>query len=197
MVGTVIASNNGPAVNHFSFVLKENNDKAVPIQKGQFIQLNSMGILIAMVENIIKTNRYFDHAEAVSEYERGGLPLSAIFPADRWEYIIAFAKPLGLFNQNNLTRVSFPLSPGDKVYLVDESILSNLIGLDPTGLALGKICYQSKNAKKGKYSDMAPYYPFVCYEKAPSSYFVKLYLNIGGLDLSATSILCFDPQPGQ
>jgi len=140
-IGTVIASNNGPAVNHFSFVLKENNDKAFPIQKGQFIQLNSMGILIAMVENIIKTNRYFDHAEAVSEYERGGLPLSAIFPADRWEYIIAFAKPLGLFNQNNLTRVSFPLSPGDKVYLVDESILSNLIGLDPTGLTLGKICY--------------------------------------------------------
>ncbi len=140
-IGTVIATNNGPAVNHFSFVLKENNHKAIPIQKGQFIQLNSMGILVAMVENIIKTNRYFDHAEAVSEYERGGLPLSAIFPADRWEYVIGFAKPLGLFNQKNLTRVSFPPSPGDKVYLVDESILSDLIGLDPNGLTLGKICY--------------------------------------------------------
>ena len=73
-IGTVIASRNGPTVNHFSFVLKESNHNAIPIQKGQFVQLNSMGTLIAMVEDIIKTNRYFDHAEAVSEYERGGLP---------------------------------------------------------------------------------------------------------------------------
>lgn len=140
-IGTVIATSNGPAVNHFSFVLKETNQKAIPIQKGQFIQLNSMGIVIAMVENIIKTNRYFDHAEAVSEYERGGLPLSAIFPADRWEYIIAFAKPLGIYHQNNLTRVSFPPSPGDKVYLVDDSILSKMLGLDSNGINLGNICY--------------------------------------------------------
>lgn len=140
-IGTVIASRNGPTVNHFSFVLKETNHKAIPIQKGQFVQLNSMGTLVAIVENIIKTNRYFDHAEAVSEYERGGLPLSAIFPADRWEYVIAFAKPLGLFHQDNLDRVSFPPSPGDKVYFVDESVLSKLLGLDSNGITLGKVCY--------------------------------------------------------
>ncbi|NVM54724.1 MAG: ATP-binding protein [Candidatus Helarchaeota archaeon] len=140
-IGTVIASRNGPTVNHFSFVLKETNQKAIPIQKGQFVQLNSMGILVATVEDIIKTNRYFDHAEAVSEYERGGLPLSAIFPADRWEYIIAFAKPLGILHQDNLTRVSFPPSPGDKVYFVDDSILFKLLRLDSKGISLGKICY--------------------------------------------------------
>ncbi len=144
-IGTVIASSAGPAVNHFSFVLKD-NQKAIPLQKGQFVQLNSIGTLIAMVENIIKTNRYFDHPEAVSEYERGGLPFSAIFPADRWEYIIAFAKPLGLFQNNNLTRVTFPPSPGDKIYQVDNSILSKLLGLDPKGLTLGQICYHENIA---------------------------------------------------
>ncbi len=140
-IGTVIASPNGPAVNHFSFVLKENNQGVIPLRKGQFIQLNSMGTVIAMVEDIIKTNRYFDHPSAVSEYERGGLPLSAIFPADRWEYIIAFAKPLGIFQGERFTRVSFPPSPGDKVYLVDHSILSQLLGLELGGITLGQVCY--------------------------------------------------------
>ncbi len=143
-IGTVIATPNGPAVNHFSFVLRETNQPSIPLQKGQFVQLNSMGLLIAMVENIVKTNRYFDHPDAVSEYERGGLPLSAIFPADRWEYIIAFAKPLGIFNNNQLSRVSFPPSPGDKVYLADNSILSKLLGLDSQGIALGHICYHEE-----------------------------------------------------
>ena len=66
-IGTVIASANGPAVNHFSLVLREVDQKDIPLKKGQFIQLNSTAPLIAMVENIIKTNRYFDHPEAVSE----------------------------------------------------------------------------------------------------------------------------------
>ncbi|MHA1264999.1 MAG: ATP-binding protein [Candidatus Helarchaeota archaeon] len=140
-IGTVIASKNGPTVNHFSFVVKEIKSHTVPIQKGQFIQLNSAGTLVAMVENIIKTNRYFDHAEAVSEYERGGLPLTAIFPADRWEYIIGFAKPLGIFREGALERVSFPPSPGAKVYLVEDQMLAQLIGLDPKGINLGQICY--------------------------------------------------------
>jgi len=140
-IGTVIASATGPAVNHFSFVLREPNQKAIPLKKGQYVQLNSTTPLIAMVENIIKTNRYFDHPEAVSEYERGGLPLSAIFPADRWEYIIAFARPLGVFEEDRLTRLSFPPSPGDKVFLADDLILSKLLGLDPQGINLGQICY--------------------------------------------------------
>lgn len=140
-IGTVIASNSGPNVNHFSFVLKDTSPKAIPIQKGQFVQLNSMGVVIAVVENIIKTNRYFDHAEAVSEYERGGLPLSAIFPADRWEYIIAFARPLGILYNETLDRISFPTSPGDKVYLAEENLLSKIIGLDRDGITIGKMRY--------------------------------------------------------
>jgi len=140
-IGTVIASSNGPTVSHFSFVLKEPNQNDIPIQKGEFIQLNSMGLLIAVIEDIIKTNRYFDHAEAVSEYERGGLPLSSIFPADRWEYIIAYAKPLGILQNGSISRVTFPLSPGDKVYIANDSTLFQLLGLDPKGLTIGQVCY--------------------------------------------------------
>lgn len=143
-IGTVIASNSGPSVGHFSFVLKEANQNDIPLQKGQFIQLNSRGILIAVIEDIMKTNRYFDHAEAVSEYERGGLSLSSIFPSDRWEYIIAFAKPLGILQNNNLSRITFPPSPGDKVYIANEATLSQVLGLDPKGITLGQVCYHEQ-----------------------------------------------------
>ena len=156
-IGTVIAYINEPNVNQFRFVLTEENNKnkKIPIRKGQFIELSTDdGKIIAMVMEIYKTNRYFSRAESVREYEKT-YGIQSIFPTEKWEHIIAIAKPLCKFNEFinekdnsnkstnfKLDRVSFPPSPGDYVYLASDDILNFLLGLKKTdGLNLGKIRY--------------------------------------------------------
>ena len=146
-IGTVISSVESPNSTEFWFVLNEN--KGVPVRKGQFIQLNTEdGILFARVEDIIKTNRYYQRAESVSEFERSGRPLVEQFPVDRWEYLIAQAYPLGVFSDGAQRRVTFPPSPGNDVYPIDESLLHNVLGLDiKSGLDIGKIEFHNVSAK--------------------------------------------------
>lgn len=137
-IGTVITTLDGPSSEQFRFVLNDNSE-TVPIHTGQFIQISSEeGDILGVVQEIIKTNRYFNHAETVREYERGGLALNSIFPIDRWEYMIAMVKPLGIFKDNELKRVSFPPSPGMKVFIADNTFLEKFLGLDiQNGLQLG------------------------------------------------------------
>jgi hypothetical protein len=138
-IGTVISTLEGPSSGQFCFVIKD--VEGIPIRKGQFVQLNTEeGLLIARVSEIIKTNRYFMRAESVSEYEKSGRPLMDVFPVDRWEYLVANATALGIYSEGKQKRVSFPSSPGQKVYAIDEKILFNFLGLDQEkGLAIGEV----------------------------------------------------------
>ncbi|MEM5802354.1 MAG: ATP-binding protein [Candidatus Aenigmatarchaeota archaeon] len=146
-IGTVISSDSGPNSTEFWFVLNDN--KGVPIRKGQFVQLNTQdGILVARVEDIIKTNRYYQRAESVSEFERSGRPLVEQFPVDRWEYLIAQAYPLCVFSNGIQKQVTFPPSPGNEVYPIEENLLYNILGLDVnSGVNLGKIEFHNIDAK--------------------------------------------------
>ncbi|MFX1518435.1 MAG: ATP-binding protein [Promethearchaeota archaeon] len=144
-IGTIIAARDSPTPSEFKLVITE-IENSVPLRKGQFIAVESAdveGILIATVTNIMKTNRYFESAEAVKEYERSGpLGLTSIFPADRWEYILAEGKPMGRISlSGRLERVSFPPAPGDKVFLATSEILQQVLGLDASGINLGKLLH--------------------------------------------------------
>ena len=143
-IGTVITTLNGPSSEKFSFVVN-NNGETIPIHTGQFVQLMSEeGSILGMVLEIIKTNRYFNRAETVREYERGGLALNSIFPIDRWEYMIATVKPLGIFNDNRLKRITYPPSPGMKVFIADNTFLESFLGLDTSGgLLLGELNFHN------------------------------------------------------
>jgi len=140
-LGTVIASSYppGPTTSNFSFVVT--NNEPIPVRKGQFVQINTEdGLLLGMVQEIVKTNRFYSHPEYVREYERGGQPLTSIFPCDRWDMLIANVKPLGVFTNGIFDKVSFPPSPGEKVYIADDEVLINLLGLDvENGLNLGSL----------------------------------------------------------
>jgi hypothetical protein len=95
-IGTVISNIDGPSTFKFDFVIKEDSGK-IPVHKGQFIQMETEdGKLIGRVDEILKTNRYFMHAESVREFEKTGKPLNEMFPVDRWEYLVAKAAPLGV-----------------------------------------------------------------------------------------------------
>ncbi|MDI6807164.1 MAG: ATP-binding protein [Candidatus Aenigmarchaeota archaeon] len=146
-IGTVISTLEGPSTSEFSFVIAET--KEIPIRKGQYVQLNTEdGLLIARVAEIIKTNRYFMQAEAVSEYGREGKAMDEFFPVDRWEYLVANATPLGIWDNGIQRRASFPPSPGTKVYRADEKILFDFLGLDAErGLAIGSVEFHELEAR--------------------------------------------------
>ncbi|MHA1382424.1 MAG: ATP-binding protein [Candidatus Helarchaeota archaeon] len=146
-IGTVITTFNGPSSGNFSFVIKENG-KTAPIHTGQFVQLKTEeGEIVGMILEMIKTNRYFNRAETVREYERGGHSLDSIFPIDRWEYMIATVKPLGIYKNNKLKRVTFPPSPGMKVFISKNDFLEKFLGLDnKCGLFLGTMNFHDLEA---------------------------------------------------
>ncbi|MDI6642805.1 MAG: ATP-binding protein [Candidatus Hodarchaeaceae archaeon] len=139
-IGTVIVTEDSPSPSKFSFVVTENGHR-IPVRQGQFVEVETEeGKVVAFVTNLIKTNRYFMRAESVREYERGGRPLTAIFPADRWEYLIAEARTLGVQGEQGLERTTFPPSPGQKVHDANPEALINFLGLNPDGgMELGKL----------------------------------------------------------
>lgn len=142
-IGAVICTVEGPNSNEFSFVVTKATE-SIPVRKGHFVELQGEdGKLIAAVSEIFKTNRYFERAEAVKEFERNA-PIKSIFPVDRWEYVIANAKLLGVYNNGKTVKTDYPPSPGEKVYLADNDTLSRIIGFDSeAGLHIGTL-YQHK-----------------------------------------------------
>lgn len=147
-LGTVICTPDGPSSADFSFVVTESNGK-IPVRRGQFIELDGPeGKVVAQVQNIMKTNRYFMRPESVKEYEKGSNSLTSIFPADRWEYIVGEAKSAGIQTENGLDQVTFPAAPGDKVYEASKETLSRFLGVDRNGgVNLGEIRYHDLPAK--------------------------------------------------
>lgn len=147
-IGTVISTMEGPSSNEFSFVINQDSSK-IPIRKSQFVQLQTEeGLLIARVSEIFKTNRYYERAESVREYERGGRKLNDVFPVEKWEYLVARATPLGVYVDGSQNRVCFPPSPGEKVFPVDENILSDFFGFDNNaGVNIGKVEFHDVDAK--------------------------------------------------
>ncbi|MEM5794522.1 MAG: ATP-binding protein [Candidatus Aenigmatarchaeota archaeon] len=144
-VGTVISTPEASST-RFSFVI--NQEKNLVLRKGQFVQLETEeGLLIARVSEIFKTNRYFTRAESVREYERSGKLLPEFFPVERWEYLVADAIPLGILFNETQKRVTFPPSPGLKVFLAESEVLTKFLGLDENGLNIGEIEFHNLQAK--------------------------------------------------
>jgi hypothetical protein len=73
----------------FSFVVEGEAHELV-VRRGEFVSVsNDDKIVIARVQDLVRVNRYYQHAEAVREYQSRGEPLRSIFPTDRWQYTIA------------------------------------------------------------------------------------------------------------
>ncbi len=142
-IGTVITSMNGPSPIELDFVVTEGN-----VHRGQFVELDySEGTMVCMVTNVMKTNRYFERAEAVKEFEASGRKLFEQFPASEWEYLLAKTHPVGVYQQGKLKRASFPPSPGTKVKIASPQILKNFLGFEENGLHWGELEYHPVSVK--------------------------------------------------
>ena len=145
VLGTIITTEEGPSISGFSFVIKNE----IGVKRGQFIAVKTNeGTAIATVANIFKTNRYFESAGSVHEYNKASDIFTA-FPVKEWEYTIADAKMLGTYTvDGDLNRPSFPPSPGTDVTEVEPNMLNKFLGLDQEkGLDLGDVQQHNLKAK--------------------------------------------------
>ncbi|MBR9680880.1 MAG: ATP-binding protein [Candidatus Altiarchaeota archaeon] len=135
-IGKVISTQNGPSPSFFAFVIS----KSKRVSKDQFVRVNTEeGLMIAMVENVIKTNRYYANPETVVESDN----LEQLFQVDEWEFLVAEAIPLGVISGNLTVRPTIPPSPGDVVEVVSEDVLSNFLGFNNTGLNIGDVIHHN------------------------------------------------------
>ncbi|MGD2072561.1 MAG: ATP-binding protein [Candidatus Thorarchaeota archaeon] len=177
-LGTVVCTGEGPNVTQFSFVT-EGGPHEILARRGEFISIvTDDGIVIARVQDLVRTNRYFQQAEAVREYQSRGEPLRSIFPTDRWQYTVAKAKVLGLWKDGNTIRPYFAVSPGAIVRRTDESVLSSFLNLESeTGLNLGKLAHHELNFSPSIDRLLAKHLAILAMSGAGKSYFVSVLLE--------------------
>ncbi len=147
-IGTVVCTENGPSTENVSFVIGKRNDapsdKQIPVHVGQYVSMETEeGTVFAHIEQVYKTNRYFAQIDAVHEFTRSGKAFNAIFPIDRWEYVLAEAKPLGIFENGQVRRITYPPSPGTQVETPDTKILGEFLGFTKDGIHLGQLLFHN------------------------------------------------------
>ena len=177
-LGTVVSTDLGPNVMEFSFVL-EGGPREIIARRGEFVSVvTDVGTVIARVQDFVRTNRYYQHAEAVREYQSRGEPLRSIFPTDRWQYTIAKARVLGLWSNGRTVRPYFAVSPGAVVRRVDEDILASFLKLDlEKGLHLGQLAYQNLEFAPSLDRLLSKHLAILAMSGAGKSYFVSVLLE--------------------
>ncbi len=141
--GTVVSINDTPSTSELYFVVTSGT-----VHRGQFVEIeHSSGKMLCLVLDVIKTNRYFERADSVKEFEAKGYKLFEQFPVSEWEYTIARAKPLGVITNSIITRATTPVAPGSKVSIASKETLERFYKFDKNGLFLGKIEHHNVDVK--------------------------------------------------
>ncbi len=173
-IGTVISTPDSPNPAKVSFVV----DSSEPVHRGQFVEMEySEGTLIALVNNVIKTNRYFERADSVKEFESNGLSLNEQFPSSEWEFLVAETRPLGVFTETLTKRSTFPLSPGTKVRIATEKNLKKFFHFEENGLYLGKVEYHETDVKINLTRMLQKHIAILAQSGAGKSYFTSVLLE--------------------
>jgi DNA helicase HerA-like ATPase len=178
-IGTVIVDeDNSPNPEQFSFVLTKTEDE-FQLQKGMYVVVPTEdGEVLASVTELYKTNRYFSSPSAVRAYETSGKTLASIFPADRWEHIIAKAKPLGIITEIGIQRLLFPVSPGENVSIPENDTLIEFLGLEKeNGLNLGMIEQHDLTVKLNLTKFLQKHAAILAISGAGKSYTVSVLLE--------------------
>jgi len=174
-LGTVISMLDSPNTSKFAFVI--NDDAVTLVRKGQFIEVeHESGKLIAVVNDIFRSNRYFERAESVAEYERVGV-LSSHFPVNEWSYTIAECRIMGIFDGHILHRCSFPPAPGSIVSTVDEKMLATYLGFKEDGLTIGKLLNHDVDVKLGLSRLFQKHVAILAMSGAGKSYLMSVLLE--------------------
>jgi len=172
-IGTVISSLEGPSPGSLDFVANKGK-----VHRGQFVEMDfDSGTLIALVNDVQKTNRYFERADSVKEFERNGSAMFEQFPTAEWEYLVAKTRPLGVFSEAGIKRVTFPPSPGTRIRLASKENLERFLNFDKNGLLLGEVDHHNLPVKLGMSSLLKKHVCFLAQSGGGKSYAVSVLLE--------------------
>ncbi|MBN2067294.1 MAG: ATP-binding protein [Candidatus Diapherotrites archaeon] len=174
-IGTVISGQESPSPSSVDFVV----NKGI-VHRGQFVELPcSQGTMFALVNDVFKTNRYFERADSVKEFESSGSALFEQFPTAEWEYLVARTRPLGVFTKEGLTkRPTFPPSPGTRVSLAKKESLEKFLQFDmESGLHLGEVEHHGLSVNLNMSSLLKKHLAILALSGAGKSYLVSVLLE--------------------
>ncbi|MFH1785700.1 MAG: ATP-binding protein [Candidatus Micrarchaeota archaeon] len=171
-LGIILATEESPSTSEFSFVVKEKN-----IKKGQYVQVkHSNGILFGFISEVFKSNRYFERAESVAEFEKT-TSIPSQFPSDSWEYVIGVVKILGVFDNEKFQRSFTPPSPGATVKLADNDLLKKFLGFQDDGIHIGSIEHHNVDAKLSMTKLLQKHFAILAMSGAGKSHLASVLLE--------------------
>lgn len=139
-IGTVIATSESPSLELIVLILEKNSKSLV--EKGQFISISkgNTTLILGIVTGIKNYNAYYETIDS-SVHEIASNNYEAIFPIKEWESTRVEIKPLGEIDKNTgrVSRLRFPVSPGEKAHISPPSVVSKFLGLEDNGIYLGKL----------------------------------------------------------
>ncbi len=172
-IGTIVSTPEGPSPSSVDFVVNEGI-----VHRGQFVEMDySEGTMVALVTDVCKTNRYFERAESVKEFEASGKKLFDQFPTSEWEYLLAKTRPLGVYSSKGIARPTFPPSPGTKVRLADKETLRLFLGFQEDGLHLGSVEFHDLPVKLPLSKLLQKHLAVLAMSGAGKSYLVSVLLE--------------------
>ncbi len=131
-LGKIIATEETPTPTKVHFV----TDKDL-VDKDQYIKFNSsQGKVIGRIEDLHKTNRYFDSPESITQIEKTGIEVTDKFPTEEWEHTVGEVKALGIYKENKIERPTKPPAPGTEVKEPKKEVLRDFLGLEKPGEGL-------------------------------------------------------------
>ncbi|MDN5358499.1 MAG: hypothetical protein PWP76_342 [Candidatus Diapherotrites archaeon] len=136
--GVVISTEESPSPTRVDFVITDG-----VVHQGQYVEIDSpQGRMLALVEDVIKTNRYFGQPEVVREYEMRS-SMSQNFPVDEWEFLVGIARPMVVWTGEHTERPTVPPSPGAPVYDPDPERLKKFLGFKEDGVNIGTLQFHN------------------------------------------------------
>ena len=134
-IGVVISTEESPSPRRVDFVVTDG-----VVHQGQYVEIDSpQGRMLALVEDVIKTNRYFGQPEIVREYELRS-SMEENFPVREWEFLVGVARPMIVYAPDgSKLRPTLPPSPGATVYSPPPDHLKDALGFADDGIHLGTL----------------------------------------------------------
>jgi DNA helicase HerA-like ATPase len=180
-IGQIISYQGTPSTSKAYFVL--NNGE---VNRGQFLKVkNKTGYFFCFVNDIFRSNPYFENAMHVNENT------ACVFPVEDWHNTIVELKVLGFLKEKKVCRVSFPPFPGENILLPTKEELELFLGLAEKGLELGSIENTEVKVKVDVSKLLQKHLAVLAMSGAGKSYFISVLLE-EILDNSKLGVILFD-----
>ena len=138
-LGTVVSTELTPTPNLMTFVISEKQARE-SAEVGMFVQISNDdgSLVLAVIDKLVRTNKYYGNPDMIHG-SASGLSPPQVYPSERWDYLLAEGKVLGMYKDCIQQRATQPVVPGSVVEIIDPYILKQFLGLQDDGLNLGTL----------------------------------------------------------